>query len=561
MSKRLLTLLVMIIPAMALWAQPPNDNCADAVTIALDEVVSFSTEGASTDGPRHPTAACFGTAGNDSIPLDIWYVYMATTDGPLKWSNCGTGNFDSRMAVYLGTPCPPTDADLLACNDDGPASCSASFFTSEVVFSAVAGQTYTLRLGGYSDGDLVGEGTGTVVLSGVNGPANDFCATATPITIGNEQPFSTFDATTDGPDHPGSPCFGFGSTTAGSDVWYTFTPDYTGFAEWSTCGTATFDTRLAVYPPGTACPPADGDLMSCNDDGAGCASFSSLVVFPVEAGLTYLLRLGGYNNDNGSGTFNLVAVTPPAPPANDDCTSPATTPIIAREEADGFDVYTEGVTVSGTFVPEDYQYPPCLSNQNGGEFADVWYTVNTLGNESLELRLFAIGDGVNDATTFYMDVFTACDVQLDTLLGNTCLSTSADNTLGVGTISGLPTTPTVLLIRVSTRLTSDVPGTFGLQVVGEIITDTDEPTFADALDVFPNPASTYVDVRYTLRAATPVQAVLYDLLGRPIGRYNWGLQAAGAQRQRLDIGHLPTGFYTLQLDNGLARQTVKFMRQ
>ena len=104
-------------------------------------------------------------------------------------------------------------------------------------------------------------------------------------------------------------------------------------------------------------------------------------------------------------------------------------------------------------------------------------------------------------------------------------------------------------------------GMSGMQVVGDIVSNTEEPTFADALDVFPNPASTYVDVRYTLRAATPVQAVLYDLLGRPIGRYNWGLQAAGAQLQRLDIGHLPTGFYTLQLDNGLAHQTVKFMRQ
>ncbi|MEL6275603.1 MAG: hypothetical protein AAFU03_10915, partial [Bacteroidota bacterium] len=405
MKKLLLFSLFALIAIGGLCAQLANDSCQNAITLMLDEVVDFSTVGATTavDAPKH--TACFGA--NDSIPNDIWYIFVADSTTVLRWTNCGTANYDSRMAVYaVEDPCMASDANLVSCNDDGPADCAGDVFTSQLDFPVTNGQTYVLRLGGFATDTSSSSGFGTVVLTDISAdlPPNDFCANAIEIDLGTGQAFTNVNGLIDGPAHPGDDaCFGFNFNTIQGDIWYTFTPDFTGTVEWSTCGMADFDTRLAVYNPGSPCPPATEDLYVCNDDGAGCPDFSSKLIFDVEAGQTYIFRIGGFANETGSGMFDLVTTEPPVPPANDECNDALPTFLMTREAADNQDTLQFGTTINATFDQDNFQFPYCLANQNGGEFGTVWYTVETQGNESLEIRLFPASTTANN---FFLDVFT-----------------------------------------------------------------------------------------------------------------------------------------------------------
>ena len=106
--------------------------------------------------------------------------------------------------------------------------------------------TYLLRLGGWGNGPpgQVGSGTLTVrEFDASDPPPNDNCADA--IAIGSETvglAFSNINSTTDGPDQSG-PCISGAGTTGEklyNDIWYLYTPDFTGTAEFSICGTAEF---------------------------------------------------------------------------------------------------------------------------------------------------------------------------------------------------------------------------------------------------------------------------------------------------------------------------------
>lgn len=561
MMRILLSCLLAVVSLCVLHAQPANDSCADPITIAIDEVVSFTTVDATTDGPSGPNHATSFGDPNDSIPADVWYFFVAAETGVLEWSNCSTADYDSRMAIYsTNDACDASEDNLLATNDDG-ATCDNN--TGAVIFPVVAGSGYVLRMGGFANDTIpVTTGSGTVVLTVVDGPANDFCTAAIPVQLGEDQAFTTIDAITDGPAHDNNPCFQFGVNTATNDIWYTFTPPITGAVEWTTCGTATFDTRLAVYNPGSACPPASDDLFACNDDGGGCANFTSQLVFNVEAGETYLLRLGSHASESGTGSFDLVSTTPIDPPVNDDCGDAIAVPIVSFEIAETFDSITSGTTLGGTFINEGYQFSNCLNNQNGGEFSDVWYTFETLGNEELEIQFGVDTDGDNAAEIFFIDLFDSCMERVDTLaFPVNCTFTDADN-LEVSTFfNGFPLGQNeVYYLRITTRLTSDAPGDFFFQLIGDIITDVEEQDFASELTLFPNPTTDEATVRFSLDEATQVEARVFDMLGRSVRNLDLGNLPGGNQQFSIETADLPAGVYSLQLSNGRGQQNLKFVK-
>ncbi|MBA7624837.1 hypothetical protein ES703_32251 [subsurface metagenome] len=80
---------------------PANDNCANATSVGNVTDLAFDTTSATFDGPGHCT-----TSSN------IWYLYTATQSGGLTISLCGSG-FDTRLAVYDGSDCPPKLEDML----------------------------------------------------------------------------------------------------------------------------------------------------------------------------------------------------------------------------------------------------------------------------------------------------------------------------------------------------------------------------------------------------------------------------------------------------------------
>ncbi len=125
---------------------------------------------------------------------------------------------------------------------------------------------------------------------------SDECGSAPLIGEG----FIDFDNSLAEDDEPVLPAIcdeGFG-VGIGADLWALYMPSATGTATISTCGNATYDSRLAVYA-GTCTNLA---LLACNDD---ACSVQSSVSLPVAAGVPVLIRLGGFNGATGSGTLNV----------------------------------------------------------------------------------------------------------------------------------------------------------------------------------------------------------------------------------------------------------------
>jgi cysteine-rich repeat protein len=132
----------------------------------------------------------------------------------------------------------------------------------------------------------------------------DDCVNASPIFDG-PTPYSTVGATTDGPAHAACAVDGDGGVTV-NDIWFIYDAECTGTLTASTCNAVNYDSDLVIYE-GTDCGDLTGSLLACNDDGPGCSGFTSILNAPVIAGHNYLLRVGGWaNNEQGSGTITLT---------------------------------------------------------------------------------------------------------------------------------------------------------------------------------------------------------------------------------------------------------------
>lgn len=125
-------------------------------------------------------------------------------------------------------------------------------------------------------------------------PANDNCANAIVVTDGDHD-FTTVDATMDGPAACGS---------IGRDIWYLYTPACDGTLTVETCGLANYDTVLAAYPAGV-CPPTQASQIICADDTSGCVGLTTRIQFLVGDASTYLIRVGGFNSAQGTGTLRV----------------------------------------------------------------------------------------------------------------------------------------------------------------------------------------------------------------------------------------------------------------
>jgi len=125
-------------------------------------------------------------------------------------------------------------------------------------------------------------------------PANDDIQNAESVGDVTNLSFDTTEATTDGTE----------ACMSGANIWYCYTASCTGTATVSLCG-STFDTKLAVYYYGCGSTPTSGGLLQCSDDFCGR---QSQVAFPVTAGHSYLIEVGGYNILEFGSASNLLSM-------------------------------------------------------------------------------------------------------------------------------------------------------------------------------------------------------------------------------------------------------------
>jgi len=174
-------------------------------------------------------------------------------------------------------------------------------------------------------GDANGDGRGDFIAGGrgsdnfPDGPSESGRAYINRTTLGNNScTLLTVDVLSDGANPitnigaSGTAGTGFCLDDMAADVWYRYTATCTGNVIFSTCGTANFDTIVAVYPgcaygaqPLFACSLASNSPLACNDDTFGC-DFGSIVSVPAAAGQCFFVRVGGYQGDQGIGVLEIT---------------------------------------------------------------------------------------------------------------------------------------------------------------------------------------------------------------------------------------------------------------
>lgn len=305
-----------------------RDLCVQAEPIGPDLVYLGVTDGAESDGSV--------TCGWASISPSVWYSYTPIADGTAEVSAC-LSLYDTVLSVHAG--CPGTAANQIACNDD------ACGLQSIVTFDVVAGETYLIRIAGYSGA----YGSFTITLSGPpcveptehdcnNNGALDSCelAEATAfdcdgngvlddcdLAAGNAEdcdgngvldrcdladpadseaqdycaaaqaacPDVTYYGSTIGAHRDGAASCG--NARFSPEMWYYYEPAGDGTAVVSLAG-SDYDTVLSVH---SGCPGNLDNEIVCNDDYYGA---QSRVTFAAVAGERYLIRVSGHAAATGN---------------------------------------------------------------------------------------------------------------------------------------------------------------------------------------------------------------------------------------------------------------------
>jgi hypothetical protein len=236
-----------------------------------------------------------------------WYLLTVTEGTEVSLSI--RSNIDCFAAI-VGTGCGGIIGDITV--GECPATTSVCL---------APGQYYIVALPSTFEGSPCGTAAGnayTLEVTGVpcdvSAPANDLCANAT-VAVEGANPFDNTFATTDVAD---GTC-GFNGEAFTNDVWFSFTAAATGDYILETCsGSAPFDTGIEVYD---LCPEKGGTLLACNDDGFGCAAFSSQLSLSLTEGVTYLIRVGGWAGATGATELIISSGSLPGcgDPGSGDC--------------------------------------------------------------------------------------------------------------------------------------------------------------------------------------------------------------------------------------------------
>ncbi|MCK5862929.1 MAG: hypothetical protein KAH38_10610, partial [Candidatus Hydrogenedentes bacterium] len=122
----------------------------------------------------------------------------------------------------------------------------------------------------------------------VEAPPNDLCANAATLLSDIPKAGTNLGA--------GGEMISSCSYLDAKDVWYQWTPEESGAAVISLCGSSNFDTTLSVFDE------CAGVELACNDD---FCDLVSQIEMEVTAGTIYLLRVAGYDGEQGN--FTLTA--------------------------------------------------------------------------------------------------------------------------------------------------------------------------------------------------------------------------------------------------------------
>ncbi|MCH7785504.1 MAG: T9SS type A sorting domain-containing protein, partial [Bacteroidetes bacterium] len=123
---------------------PPNDLCADAISINCGDTLSGTTIDATDDSATAPDCDTPTTAPG------VWYVYTDTTGlvTDILLSTCNQADYDTKISVYTGD-CGAPPLTCVAGNDD---TTGCAGFTTELEFQSDGASTYYIFVHGFGSG-------------------------------------------------------------------------------------------------------------------------------------------------------------------------------------------------------------------------------------------------------------------------------------------------------------------------------------------------------------------------------------------------------------------------
>lgn len=276
---------------------PANDICSSAISLTSGLSCNY-TPGTTTGATQSITSNCGSANGDD----DVWYSFTAVATSHVVQVQGGTG-FDAVIDVRSSTSCAGTN--ILCKDGSGTGDLETANLTSLTI-----GATYLIRVYHFTAGSGGGNFDICVTHTAPPAPANDFCASATPITSSTTCSYIS-GSTTGATQTIAGTCNGNGD----DDVWYSFVAVATDHIV-TVQGGAGFDAVVDVRT-GTC----TGTNLSCKDaTGSGFAETVNLSALTI--GSTYLVRVYHHGTGSGGGNFQIcVTHTAPSEPANNYCSA------------------------------------------------------------------------------------------------------------------------------------------------------------------------------------------------------------------------------------------------
>jgi hypothetical protein len=309
---------------------PANDNCAnadDAGTLANGVPVQL------TGTTTFATVEC----SNLGSP-EVWVKFTITNIMNVTVDYCDFSGHVGTMSSALYTDCPCgsgiTSSVMGSCSNHNPSH----------TWNSLAPGTYYY---GITTSSISGSYTINITGANIPVPANDSCVNAIAIGEVTGRAFTTRGASFDGE----------GTCNAAPNVWYVYTPTFSGTARISLDGSG-YSTKMAVYN-GVSCSPLPAQI--------GCTDQTSLD-FAVSNGSQYLIEIGGDNGAIGNGNLTISAAF--VIPSNDECVN-----------ADDAGTLTSGTTVQRTGTNEGASRD-CIRNP----YSEVWvkFAINACMNVTID---------------------------------------------------------------------------------------------------------------------------------------------------------------------------------
>ncbi|NGF74818.1 hypothetical protein G5B10_02940 [Fluviicola sp. SGL-29] len=281
-------------------AQPANDACANATTLACGTTNLAGTTVSAAQSPADP-AGCASRRG-------VWYRF--TGDGQQTTISSTASGWDHEMVIYSGACGSLTN---IVCRDN-----NGSGGTETYTFTTVNGTNYLIYIA-YMNTNGNASDTGPFTISrtclAITVPPNDACADAVSLPCGTSNLSGTTNFAVQGPVDPAGCASRYG-------VWYRFTGD--GQQTTISVTPTGWDPELVVYSG--SC----GSLTNivCRDGGSSGAVES--YTFVTVNGTTYYVYVGHYSTSGAStdtGPFTISRTCVPViPPANDACADATSLP-------------------------------------------------------------------------------------------------------------------------------------------------------------------------------------------------------------------------------------------